>query len=100
MGKTELAKSLAMFLFGDEEVTRLSPDKRGIGLVFQNYALYPHMTIYKNVAFPLTNLRVEEDKVYKMQFGATIGTYSGPGAFAIGYFHKKPDPNLLSTPQI
>ena len=51
--------------FGDEEVTRLSPDKRGIGLVFQNYALYPHMTIYKNVAFPLTNLRVEEDKVYK-----------------------------------
>ena len=51
--------------FGDQEVTRLSPDKRGIGLVFQNYALYPHMTIYKNVAFPLTNLRVEEDKVYK-----------------------------------
>ena len=51
--------------FGDEEVTRLSPDKRGIGLVFQNYALYPHMTIYKNVAFPLTNLRVEEDKIYK-----------------------------------
>ena len=50
--------------FGDEEVTRLSPDKRGIGLVFQNYALYPHMTIYKNVAFPLTNLRVEEDKKY------------------------------------
>ena len=51
--------------FGDEEVTRLSPDKRGIGLVFQNYALYPHMTLYKNIAFPLTNLRVEEDKVYK-----------------------------------
>ena len=49
--------------FGDEEVTRLSPDKRGIGLVFQNYALYPHMTIYKNIAFPLTNLRVEEDKI-------------------------------------
>lgn len=50
--------------FGDEEVTRLSPDKRGIGLVFQNYALYPHMTLYKNIAFPLTNLRVEEDKLY------------------------------------
>ena len=30
--------------FGDEEVTNLSPEKRGIGLVFQNYALYPHMT--------------------------------------------------------
>lgn len=51
--------------FGDEEVTRLSPDKRGIGLVFQNYALYPHMTIYKNIAFPLTNLRVEEEKIDK-----------------------------------
>ena len=31
--------------FGDQEVTNLSPEKRGIGLVFQNYALYPHMTI-------------------------------------------------------
>ena len=51
--------------FGDEEVTRLSPDKRGIGLVFQNYALYPHMTLYKNIAFPLTNLRVEQDKLDK-----------------------------------
>ena len=47
--------------FGDEDVTDLSPEKRGIGLVFQNYALYPHMTVYKNVAFPLTNLRVEEE---------------------------------------
>ena len=45
--------------FGDEEVTNLSPERRGIGLVFQNYALYPHMTIYKNVEFPLTNLKVE-----------------------------------------
>lgn len=45
--------------FGDEEVTNLSPEKRGIGLVFQNYALYPHMTIYKNIEFPLTNLKVE-----------------------------------------
>ena len=45
--------------FGDQEVTNLSPEKRGIGLVFQNYALYPHMTIYKNIEFPLTNLKVE-----------------------------------------
>jgi multiple sugar transport system ATP-binding protein len=46
--------------FGDEDVTALAPEKRGIGLVFQNYALYPHMTVYKNVAFPLTNLRIQE----------------------------------------
>ena len=48
--------------FDDEDVTHLAPEKRGIGLVFQNYALYPHMTVYKNVAFPLTNLKVEENK--------------------------------------
>lgn len=45
--------------FGDQEVTNLPPEKRGIGLVFQNYALYPHMTIYKNIEFPLTSLKVE-----------------------------------------
>lgn len=45
--------------FGDQEVTNLPPEKRGIGLVFQNYALYPHMSIYKNIEFPLTNLKVE-----------------------------------------
>ena len=48
--------------FGDEEVTHLAPEKRGIGLVFQNYALYPHMSVFDNVAFPLTNLRVETTK--------------------------------------
>ncbi len=46
--------------FGDEDVTQLAPEKRGIGLVFQNYALYPHMTVYKNMAFPLLGLRLEE----------------------------------------
>lgn len=45
--------------FGDDEVTRLSSDKRGIGLVFQNYALYPHMTVRQNIMFPLENLKIE-----------------------------------------
>ncbi len=48
--------------FGDEDVTHLAPEKRGIGLVFQNYALYPHMTVYDNVKFPLTNLNVKRTK--------------------------------------
>lgn len=48
--------------FDDEDVTHLAAEKRGIGLVFQNYALYPHMTVYKNIAFPLTNLKVLENK--------------------------------------
>ena len=48
--------------FDDEEVTDLEAEKRGIGLVFQNYALYPHMTVYRNIAFPLTNLRIYIEK--------------------------------------
>ena len=45
--------------FGDEDVTSLAPEKRGIGLVFQNYALYPHMTVYKNIKFPLDNVKID-----------------------------------------
>ena len=52
--------------FGDEDVTELSPENRGIGLVFQNYALYPHMTVKQNILFPLQNLR-GEDKMTKEQ---------------------------------
>ena len=43
--------------FGDEDVTELSTENRGIGLVFQNYALYPHMTVKQNILFPLQNLK-------------------------------------------
>lgn len=39
--------------FDDEDVTDLPPEQRGIGLVFQNYALYPHMTVLGNICFPL-----------------------------------------------
>ena len=41
--------------FGEEDVTDLAPEKRGVGLVFQNYALYPHMTVKQNIMFPLQN---------------------------------------------
>ena len=43
--------------FGDEDVTALPTEKRGVGLVFQNYALYPHMTVKQNILFPLQNLK-------------------------------------------
>ena len=39
--------------FDDRDVTSLPPEKRGIGLVFQNYALYPHMTVLQNICFPM-----------------------------------------------
>lgn len=44
-------------LFGEDDVTMLPPENRGVGLVFQNYALYPHLTVEKNIQFPLENLR-------------------------------------------
>ncbi|MBR6506160.1 MAG: ABC transporter ATP-binding protein [Clostridia bacterium] len=43
--------------FGEDDVTNLSAENRGVGLVFQNYALYPHMTVRQNIMFPLENLR-------------------------------------------
>ena len=43
--------------FGDEDVTDLPPQARGVGLVFQNYALYPHLTVRQNILFPLQNLK-------------------------------------------
>ncbi|MDY3279475.1 MAG: ABC transporter ATP-binding protein, partial [Eubacteriales bacterium] len=52
--------------FGDDDVTELSTEKRGIGLVFQNYALYPHMTVLQNILFPLQNL-TGPDKLTKQQ---------------------------------
>jgi len=50
--------------FGDEDVTDLPTEARGIGLVFQNYALYPHMTVKQNILFPLQNLK-GKDKMSK-----------------------------------
>ena len=47
-------------LFGDKDVTTLSPEKRGVGMVFQNYALYPHLTVRQNIIFPLQNLKGKE----------------------------------------
>lgn len=44
-------------LFADEDVTALSPELRGVGMVFQNYALYPHLSVKKNILFPLENLK-------------------------------------------
>ena len=45
--------------FGEDDVTKLPPERRGVGLVFQNYALYPHLTVRQNILFPLQNLRGE-----------------------------------------
>ena len=50
--------------FGEEDVTNLPAENRGIGFVFQNYALYPHLTVMQNITFPLENLK-GKDKLTK-----------------------------------
>ena len=50
--------------FGDKDVTQLPTENRGVGLVFQNYALYPHMTVLQNIVFPLEN-RKGKDRLSK-----------------------------------
>lgn len=52
--------------FGEEDVTDLPAEHRGIGLVFQNYALYPHLSVRQNITFPLENLK-GRDKLTKAQ---------------------------------
>jgi ABC-type Fe3+/spermidine/putrescine transport system ATPase subunit len=70
-GKTTLLRSLAGFvavdegriLFGGEDVTGVPPQARGTAMVFQNYALWPHMTIFDNVAYGLRLKRRPEAEV-------------------------------------
>jgi ABC-type Fe3+/spermidine/putrescine transport system ATPase subunit len=70
-GKTTLLRSIAGFYipeeghiwFGDEEVTRLPPHERNTGMMFQSYALWPHMTVAQNVAFGLEERRVRKDEI-------------------------------------
>jgi len=52
-------------LLDDEDITYLPPYRRNIGLVFQNYALYPHMTAYENIAVPLKIKKLSKDEVDK-----------------------------------
>ncbi|MBR7164997.1 MAG: ABC transporter ATP-binding protein [Clostridia bacterium] len=52
--------------FGEDEVTALPPEARGVGMVFQNYALYPHLNVMQNIIFPLQNLK-GKDKMTRAQ---------------------------------
>ena len=61
-----LKPSSGKIFFGEDDVTNLPPENRGVGLVFQNYALYPHLTVLQNIIFPLQNLK-GKDKLTKTQ---------------------------------
>ncbi|HEY5743531.1 MAG TPA: ABC transporter ATP-binding protein, partial [Terrimicrobiaceae bacterium] len=70
-GKTTLLRSIAGFsppdsgriYFGTEDVTLLPPHKRNVGMMFQSYALWPHMNVAKNVAFGLEERRIPRAEI-------------------------------------
>jgi len=72
-GKTTILNMIAGFEFptsGDvvlqgQSINALLPEKRNIGLVFQNYALFPHMTVFENIAFPLKMRKFPKDDVQR-----------------------------------
>lgn len=63
-------------LFDEEDVTALTPQKRGVGMVFQNYALYPHLNVEQNIRFPLENLK-GPDRLTKEQMHARVEEAAG-----------------------
>ncbi len=72
-GKTTMLRCIAGFENPDQgeiyldnrKITPFPPEKRGIGMVFQNYALWPHMTVYGNLAFGLQIKKVPKDEITK-----------------------------------
>ncbi|GGI07007.1 ABC transporter ATP-binding protein [Egicoccus halophilus] len=70
-GKSTLLNIIAGFVpategtirVADRDLTRVPPQKRDLGMVFQHYALFPHMNVFDNVAFPLRRRRVRKDEV-------------------------------------
>ena len=72
-GKTTMLRCIAGFenpnrgeiYLDDRKITSIPPEKRGIGMVFQNYALWPHMTVYGNLAFGLQIRKVPKDEIAK-----------------------------------
>jgi ABC-type sugar transport system ATPase subunit len=72
-GKTTLLRIIAglekpdsgAIHLGDRDITGLPPGERKVGMVFQTFALYPHMTVYQNLASPLTNMKLSKDEIDK-----------------------------------
>ncbi|TVV25624.1 ABC transporter ATP-binding protein [Weissella cibaria] len=56
-----LRATTGKIFFGDDEVTEKDALQRGVGMVFQNYALYPHMTVLENIVFPMKMAKVAKD---------------------------------------
>ena len=92
-GKTTLLRTVAGFLapdagtirFGDQDVSRLPPERRDIGMVFQNYALWPHLSVAENVAFGLeVRGTPAAERVKRVDEALALVELNGYGARRIG----------------
>src|SRR6516165_11130303 len=91
-GKTTILRMVAglvepdrgRIVIGEEDVTALPPNRRGLGLVFQSYALFPHLTVFENVAFGLRRRKLRGDAL-KGQVEHMLGVVG-----LAGYGNRKP----------
>ena len=98
-GKTTLLRMIAgletptsgEILIGGQVVNRLSPRERRIAMVFQSYALYPHLTVYKNIAFPLKAQKVpREQHQKKVEWAAELARHRpAAGSQAAGALRRR-----------
>ena len=100
-GKTTLLRCTAglesitggRIFYGDEDVTTIPPFRRNIGMVFQSFALYPHMSVYENVAYGLRVRKVPEEKI-KRKVGEIMDLVRLPDVLI-----RNPSPTALSGGQ-
>src|SRR5262245_40867599 len=91
-GKTTALRLIAGFetpdrgriLVQDEEVTRMPPERRNFGMVFQHYALFPHLTVGENVAFGLASCRSKEETARRVAAALALVDLPGFEARRVG----------------
>lgn len=100
-GKTTLLRIIAgledvnsgTIILQDKDITNLEPSKRGFGIVFQSYALFPNMTAYNNIAFPLKERKVSKEKIDNKvkevleTVGLTNEAHKYPKALSLSLIH-------------
>ena len=80
--------SSGKIFFGDDDVTDLPPENRGVGMVFQSYALYPHLTVRQNISFPLENLKGDKKLTKQEMNDRALG--AAKLVQLDGYMERKP----------
>jgi len=99
-GKTTTLRLISGFVqptsgsiyFGDKDVTRVAPQHRQIGMVFQDYALFPHLTVFENIAFGLVERKYEKSAVKKRvnELLAMIELEQASNVIQVKYLVDKP----------